>query len=260
MLGLIFVSSFYWAARRACHSPGSAPSGFQSFRGIAGRIRRHAGQGQPARGEPADRAAGHHHLLPGSCMITSSTCFRSTGGRRWSPSAAAPRALQVRCRPPISTSPSAWRSAVFLLVIYYSVKMKGVARLRQGVPAASLQHLVSGAGSVTSCSRSRSSRASGVAGPAIVRQHVRRRADHDPDRPVRAAAGLARSERGRLGLDRVQSSCWAWLWSIFHVLIIMLQAFIFMMLTIVYLSMAHEHQLTGSLGAFRFLKELTWVT
>jgi len=32
-----------------------------------------------------------------------------------------------------------------------------------------------------------------------------------------------------------------WLWAAFHLLIITLQAFIFMMLTIVYLSMAHEH-------------------
>jgi F-type H+-transporting ATPase subunit a len=31
-----------------------------------------------------------------------------------------------------------------------------------------------------------------------------------------------------------------WLWSVFHVLIVTLQAFIFMMLTIVYLSLAHE--------------------
>jgi F-type H+-transporting ATPase subunit a len=30
-------------------------------------------------------------------------------------------------------------------------------------------------------------------------------------------------------------------WAIFHILVITLQAFIFMMLTIVYLSMAHEH-------------------
>ena len=30
------------------------------------------------------------------------------------------------------------------------------------------------------------------------------------------------------------------IWSIFHILIIVLQAFIFMMLTIVYLSMAHQ--------------------
>jgi len=31
-----------------------------------------------------------------------------------------------------------------------------------------------------------------------------------------------------------------WAWAVFHILIIVLQAFIFMMLTIVYLSMAHE--------------------
>ena len=30
-------------------------------------------------------------------------------------------------------------------------------------------------------------------------------------------------------------------WAIFHILIVALQAFIFMMLTIVYLAMAHEH-------------------
>ena len=31
------------------------------------------------------------------------------------------------------------------------------------------------------------------------------------------------------------------LWAIFHILIVLLQAYIFMMLTIVYISMAHEH-------------------
>ncbi len=31
------------------------------------------------------------------------------------------------------------------------------------------------------------------------------------------------------------------LWAIFHILIVVLQAYIFMMLTIVYLTMAHEH-------------------
>ncbi|MBE3972564.1 F0F1 ATP synthase subunit A, partial [Vibrio parahaemolyticus] len=31
-----------------------------------------------------------------------------------------------------------------------------------------------------------------------------------------------------------------YLWAIFHILVIMIQAFVFMMLTIVYLSMAHE--------------------
>jgi len=31
-----------------------------------------------------------------------------------------------------------------------------------------------------------------------------------------------------------------WAWAVFHILVITLQAFIFMMLTIVYLGMAHE--------------------
>jgi F-type H+-transporting ATPase subunit a len=31
------------------------------------------------------------------------------------------------------------------------------------------------------------------------------------------------------------------LWAIFHILIVLLQAYIFMMLTVVYISMAHEH-------------------
>ena len=46
--------------------------------------------------------------------------------------------------------------------------------------------------------------------------------------------------------DHCRSVCAAlgvalqWAWAVFHILIIVLQAFIFMMLTIVYLSMAHE--------------------
>jgi len=31
-----------------------------------------------------------------------------------------------------------------------------------------------------------------------------------------------------------------WVWSVFHILIILLQAYIFMMLTVVYISMAHD--------------------
>jgi F-type H+-transporting ATPase subunit a len=31
-----------------------------------------------------------------------------------------------------------------------------------------------------------------------------------------------------------------WAWSVFHILIILLQAYIFMMLTVVYISMAHD--------------------
>ncbi len=33
----------------------------------------------------------------------------------------------------------------------------------------------------------------------------------------------------------------AFAWAVFHLLVITLQAFIFMVLTVVYLSMAHEH-------------------
>jgi F-type H+-transporting ATPase subunit a len=39
----------------------------------------------------------------------------------------------------------------------------------------------------------------------------------------------------------VAGSVLAFLWAVFHILIVLLQAYIFMMLTIVYISMAHEH-------------------
>ncbi|HEX5642370.1 MAG TPA: F0F1 ATP synthase subunit A, partial [Thermoleophilia bacterium] len=32
-----------------------------------------------------------------------------------------------------------------------------------------------------------------------------------------------------------------WAWAVFHILIILLQAFIFMVLSVVYVAMAHEH-------------------
>jgi F-type H+-transporting ATPase subunit a len=39
----------------------------------------------------------------------------------------------------------------------------------------------------------------------------------------------------------VAGSFLAFLWAVFHILIVLLQAYIFMMLTVVYISMAHEH-------------------
>jgi F-type H+-transporting ATPase subunit a len=51
--------------------------------------------------------------------------------------------------------------------------------------------------------------------------------------------GALTTVSGWLGL--VAQSVLALVWAIFHLLIITLQAFIFMVLTIVYLSMAHEH-------------------
>jgi F-type H+-transporting ATPase subunit a len=39
----------------------------------------------------------------------------------------------------------------------------------------------------------------------------------------------------------VAGSVLAFCWAVFHILIVLLQAYIFMMLTVVYISMAHEH-------------------
>ncbi len=47
--------------------------------------------------------------------------------------------------------------------------------------------------------------------------------------------------RRRLPLASSGRSCWARSWAIFHILIVLLQAFIFMVLPIVYISMAEEH-------------------
>jgi F-type H+-transporting ATPase subunit a len=37
------------------------------------------------------------------------------------------------------------------------------------------------------------------------------------------------------------SAALTWAWAVFHILIILLQAFIFMVLSVVYIAMAHEH-------------------
>ena len=80
-------------------------------------------------------------------------------------------------------------------------------------------------------------RAPDVAEPATVRQHVCRRADLHPDRADDAGSSLvAASAPARWAAAVVVG----FLWTAFHILIILLQAFIFMMLTIVYLSMSAE--------------------
>jgi F-type H+-transporting ATPase subunit a len=71
-----------------------------------------------------------------------------------------------------------------------------------------------------------------VARHATVRKHVCRRADLLPDRG-------ARRHGHRLGIagHLITGTAWA----IFHILIVLLQAYIFMMLTLVYIGQAHEH-------------------
>jgi F-type H+-transporting ATPase subunit a len=43
------------------------------------------------------------------------------------------------------------------------------------------------------------------------------------------------------GLYTAGSIVLSWGWAVFHILIIILQAFIFMVLSAVYIAMAHEH-------------------
>jgi F-type H+-transporting ATPase subunit a len=42
------------------------------------------------------------------------------------------------------------------------------------------------------------------------------------------------------GLTAMAGGLMQWSWAVFHILVITLQAFIFMVLTVVYLGMAHE--------------------
>jgi F-type H+-transporting ATPase subunit a len=47
--------------------------------------------------------------------------------------------------------------------------------------------------------------------------------------------------RGDFGIFWILSVLLGVGWGLFHILIVLLQAYIFMMLTVVYISMAHEH-------------------
>ena len=63
----------------------------------------------------------------------------------------------------------------------------------------------------------------------------------------RSTAGLNTDLQDELGSMKVSSLAWGllggvlqWAWAVFHVLIITLQAFIFSVLTVVYLAQAHD--------------------
>ena len=55
-----------------------------------------------------------------------------------------------------------------------------------------------------------------------------------------AARGPARRGAAVSGLTALGGGFMQWGWAVFHILVITLQAFIFMVLTVVYLGMAHE--------------------
>jgi F-type H+-transporting ATPase subunit a len=118
---------------------------------------------------------------------------------------------------------------VFLLVLYYSFKIKGVGGFAGGTDHAAVRQ-VRPAGEPGARGHQPVLQAP-LAVAATVRQHVRRRDDLHPDRA---------DVRPQLMLD-ISGGILQLAWAIFHILIITLQAFIFMVLTIVYLDMAHQH-------------------
>jgi hypothetical protein len=71
---------------------------------------------------------------------------------------------------------------------------------------------------------------------AAVRQHVRRRTDLPADRPDGRRLVLSATGIG-LAIGHIIAGT---VWAIFHILIITLQAFVFMMLTLVYIGQAHD--------------------
>ena len=126
--------------------------------------------------------------------------------------------------------------SVFALMIYYSIKIKGLGGWihelfctpfgigRCGHPAAVAFELA--------VQSHRIHLQAAVALAAAVRKHVRRRNHFHAARTCGRRPAWSASVIG--GVLHVG-------WSIFHILIVVLQAYIFMMLTVVYIAMAHEH-------------------
>ena len=117
---------------------------------------------------------------------------------------------------------------IFILMLYYSIKVKGFGFVKEltmnpfnhfmFIPVNLFMEVVGLLAKPFSL------------GLRLVRKHVRRRDDLYSDcSPVQCRHRLD----GPAGLLQIG-------WAIFHILVITLQAFIFMVLTIVYLSMAHE--------------------
>ena len=133
---------------------------------------------------------------------------------------------------------------VLLLVFYYSIKIKGLGGWAHELTSAPFgmvklsMNPLTWIGAVLLAIANFGMniveyvRQDAVARHASVRQHVRRRADLLPDRrPRRHVTVLG------IGMHLITGTAWA----IFHILIVLLQAFIFMMLTLVYIGQAHEH-------------------
>jgi F-type H+-transporting ATPase subunit a len=112
---------------------------------------------------------------------------------------------------------------VFLLTIYYSIKMKGVGGFTKELTLTPFNHWAAVPFNFA------------LEGVSLVAKPV--------SLSLRLFGNLYAGELifmliALLGIWQLPLH---FLWAVFHVLIVLLQAFIFMMLTIVYLSQAHEH-------------------
>ena len=127
---------------------------------------------------------------------------------------------------------------VLLLVIGTRHPLQGHRRLPARMDRRALRHPMLWPANVDT-QPGRAAGQAGLARHATVRQHVRWRAAVHADRAARFRASPADAwQRHRSSSAQVVLGTG---WAIFHILIVLLQAYIFMVLPIVYISMAEEH-------------------
>ena len=231
----IAVSLVLWLRRGASRNS-AAPTGLAGFvEFVYDWVDEQVSDIYPRRPPIHDRAGadavqlgrGHEHHGPAAGR-SAGTCRRRV--RRQTSGAC--------CRPPTSTAPSPMAIVVLLLVIMFSIRAKGIGGYLHEWAAAPVRHLAAVPFNIVLNFIELLARPVSL-GTAAVRQHVCRRAAVHPDR----AAGL---RRDRTDPRQRRRSSWRQIvfgagWAIFHILIVLLQAYIFMVLPIVYIAMAEEH-------------------
>jgi F-type H+-transporting ATPase subunit a len=126
---------------------------------------------------------------------------------------------------------------VWVLMIFFSIKAKGFGGWTHRVVLRSLRFASPAVAGQLPVQPDRIPVQAAFAFAAAVRQHVRRRIIF-----LLLWMWAANSSwTTDFYFGWIVSSLLALGWAIFHILIVALQAYVFMMLTVVYLAMAHEH-------------------
>ena len=126
---------------------------------------------------------------------------------------------------------------VLLICLIYNVKIKGVGGwIHELFTAPFGDHWCAVPVQLRDADH-RVRRQDGLARHAAVRQHVCRRADLPADRADGRRLVASSATGIGLAIGHVIAGT---VWAIFHILIITLQAFVFMMLTLVYVGQAHD--------------------